>query len=130
MSKSKSIGWVAVLGLALMGACASEDGTNVIPEGASLQVNARDLSYEIVEFAPESSRVGDDGVAPVQDGRASKVNCVTVKWCNEPGRRGTVCQWHRTRPGCNDPEGSGAIAECVTDAQYVCGYVSNPFYID
>jgi hypothetical protein len=55
---------------------------------------------------------------------------VTVKWCNEPGPRGTVCKWHKNRPGCYDPEGAGAIAECVRDAEYVCGDVSDPFYID
>jgi hypothetical protein len=123
MSKLKSIGFVAVLGFAVLGACAAE-------EGESLEVNAGDLSYEIVDPVPESSRVGDDGVAPARDDRASKLNCVTVTWCNEPGPRGTVCKWHRNRPGCNDPEGSGAIFECARDARYVCGYVSDPFWID
>ena len=126
MTKLKNVGFLVLL--AVLAACASED---VLPEGASLEVNAKDLGYELVDPAPMSATVADPGIAPAADEiSAQAVNCVTVKWCNEPGPRKTVCKWHKTRPGCNDPEGSGAIAECVRDALHVCGYVSDPFHID
>lgn len=73
---------------------------------------------------PEAAGTDDPGAVPgVPDDVVDKAGCAYVKWCDEPGPWGTVCQ----KTGCTL---AAAIEECIVDARYVCGTIIQPFAID
>jgi hypothetical protein len=123
---TKILSMVAVCGLLLVGACASDDVTPGAKDAPTVGDPATPGLFALDKGGSGPTMVaGDEGVAgetaaPV--GEASKVNCSTIQWCNEPGPNGTICIWN----ACSFTQ---AYNECVTDANYVCGGIKQPAYI-
>lgn len=111
--------WIAGLfSLVVMGACATEDGDgSALDEyGELTEVEGRKLVSELPS---------EEEIAASDDGTTDKAGCVYVKWCNEPGPWGTICQVENYN--CT---WSQAINECIRDARYVCGSIVEPLGLD
>ena len=116
---------VAVCGLLLVGACASDATPGAAPaptpgDPATAVLFALDKGGSGPTMVAGDYGVAGETAAPGDE--AAKVNCSTIQWCNEPGPAGTICIW-------NACSFSQAYAECVTDANYVCGGITQPAYI-
>ncbi|WP_437569991.1 hypothetical protein [Sorangium sp. So ce542] len=72
------------------------------------------MSSEIPDGTP-----GEDAGKAGVTARAR--DCVYVEWCNEPGRRGTIC---RARPEC----GCSGVIECNDEVRDICGGFVDPAY--
>jgi hypothetical protein len=109
----KVLSAMVVCGLALFAACAADEGA---PSEESLElpeVEGRELVTEL----PSEEELAQE---PIE-----KAGCVHVKWCNEPGEWGTICQVDNY----NCTWGA-AINECIRDARYVCGREVPPVGLD
>jgi hypothetical protein len=61
---------------------------------------------------------GEDPDVPLVD---KARDCSYVEWCNEPGRRGTIC---RARAAC----GCSGVIECNEEVRAICGGFIDPAY--
>ena len=112
---------LSLLTLALVGACAADDGAPVPGSAVIIDENGQRSPASEAELAPDPAHPADEAVSRLA---AAKANCVTVQYCNAPGAYGSTCIWHDTRSGCGDFD--AAVAECYSDVRYVCGGITYP----
>jgi hypothetical protein len=72
----------------------------------------------------EAALQNDDGISGEDVSAAQdKAGCTHIRWCNEPGPREVVCVTNDRPCPCRE-----IIAECVSDANFVCGDWSHISY--
>jgi hypothetical protein len=76
---------------------------------------------EVAQLPNVAPSEADPGV-PGEEAEDSLAGCTHIQWCNEPGPVGTVCIWDACSLG-------QAVAECTSDANYVCGGITQPAHI-
>ena len=107
---------IAVTGLLLaatLGACAADLGEATDDEDVWTVADPGRAPA-----AQQAGPIEDQGV-PGEDEAAILAGCTHIQWCNEPGPVGTVCIWD----ACSF---SAALAECTSDANFVCGGITQP----
>lgn len=102
---------MGMFGLVVFGACATDAPSS--EQGDLPAVEGRELVSEL----PSEEELSAE---PTE-----KAGCVHVKWCNEPGPWGTICQVDNDNCTWN-----AAINECIRDARYVCGREVAPVGLD
>jgi hypothetical protein len=80
------------------------------------------LDPEEVAQLPSAAPTEADPGVPGEEAAEDLAGCTHIQWCNEPGPVGTVCIWDACSLG-------QAVAECTSDANYVCGGITQPAHI-